>query len=123
MQDAAKRGCLAVGGDSARICCPGKRKPKKGGFWKDTHEAYVMGFAFVLSGSDTVLPRVSKWNEFRCTESRSVGWSRVESARYSYLVDPASSHMLVSKIKPCMSKYKHLYCETANGSLNQLSFI
>ncbi len=41
----------------------------------------------------------------------------------SYLVDPASSHMLVSKIKPCMSKYKHSYCETANGSLNQLSFI
>ena len=38
----------------------------------------------------------------------------------SYLVDPASSHMLVSKIKPCMSKYKHLYCETANGSLHQL---
>ena len=27
----------------------------------------------------------------------------------SYLVDPASSHMLVSKIKPCMSKYKLLY--------------
>lgn len=38
----------------------------------------------------------------------------------SNLVDPASSHMLVLKIKPCMSKYKHLYCETANGSLNQL---
>ena len=29
--------------------------------------------------------------------------------RNSYLVDPASSHMLVSKIKPCMSKYKQLY--------------
>jgi len=28
--------------------------------------------------------------------------------------------MLVSKIKPCMSKYKRLYCETANGSLYQL---
>jgi hypothetical protein len=41
----------------------------------------------------------------------------------SYLVDSASSHMLVSKIKPCMSKYKQLYSETANGSLNQLSFI
>ena len=41
----------------------------------------------------------------------------------NYLVDPASSHMLVSKIKPCMSKYKQLYRETANGSLNQLSFI
>ena len=33
---------------------------------------------------------------------RSVGF-RVNS----YLVDSASSHMLVSKIKPCMSKYKH----------------
>ncbi len=30
----------------------------------------------------------------------------VSKARY--LVDPASSHMLVSKIKPCMSKYKPL---------------
>ena len=27
----------------------------------------------------------------------------------SNLVDPASSHTLVSKIKPCMSKYKRLY--------------
>ena len=27
----------------------------------------------------------------------------------SYLVDPASSHMLVSKIKPCKSKYKQIY--------------
>ena len=34
-----------------------------------------------------------------------------------YLVDSASSHMLVSKIKPCMSKYKQLYGETANGSV------
>ena len=25
----------------------------------------------------------------------------------SNLVDPASSHMLVSKTKPCMSKYKY----------------
>jgi len=28
--------------------------------------------------------------------------------------------MLVSKIKPCMSKYKRLYSETADGSINQL---
>ena len=36
------------------------------------------------------------------------------------LVDPASSHMLVSKIKPCMSKSKLcLHGETADGSLNQ----
>ena len=40
-----------------------------------------------------------------------------------YLVDPASSHMLVSKIKPCMSKYKLLHSETANGSLDQLWFL
>jgi hypothetical protein len=53
------------------------------------------------------------------------GTSNQEPARMqdSYLVDSASSHMLVSKIKPCMSKYKQLYRETANGSLNQLSFI
>ena len=36
------------------------------------------------------------------------------------LVDPASSHMLVSKIKPCMSQYKFLHDETAKGSLKQL---
>ena len=52
---------------------------------------------------------------------RKGGWPT--PAHDSYLVDSASSHMLVSKIKPCMSKYKQLYSETANGSLNQLSFI
>jgi hypothetical protein len=36
------------------------------------------------------------------------------------LVDPASSHMLVSKIKPCMSQCKLINSETANGSLKQL---
>ena len=41
----------------------------------------------------------------------------------SYLVDPASSHMLVSKTKPCMSKYKLSHSQTANGSLNQLWFL
>ena len=46
--------------------------------------------------------------------------NRESGSESSYLVDPASSHMLVSKIKPCMSKYKQLYGETANGSLNQL---
>ena len=44
-------------------------------------------------------------------------------AKVNYLVDPASSHMLVSKIKPCMSKYTPLYGETAKGSLNQLWFL
>ena len=43
-------------------------------------------------------------------------WQSLETCRFvdgrfcnSYLVDPASSHMLVSKIKPCMSKYKQIY--------------
>ena len=31
------------------------------------------------------------------------------SVMIRYLVDPASSHMLVPKIKPCMSKYKQVY--------------
>ena len=34
---------------------------------------------------------------------------RGDECANSYLVDPASSHMLVSKIKPCMSKYKPIY--------------
>ena len=60
-------------------------------------------------------------------DANNAGTGRVDcivaSFVLGYLVDPASSHMLVSKIKPCMSKYKRLYCETANGSLNQLWFI
>jgi hypothetical protein len=51
------------------------------------------------------------------------GAGRPTPANDSYLVDSASSHMLVSKIKPCMSEYKQLYSETANGSLYKLSFI
>ena len=48
----------------------------------------------------------------------------VQNKQNSNLVDPASSHTLVSKIKPCMSKYKRLlYCETAYGSLYQLLFL
>ena len=39
-------------------------------------------------------------------QARVFGSGRLQK---SYLVDPASSHMLVSKTKPCMSKYKHLY--------------
>lgn len=39
------------------------------------------------------------------------------------LVDPASSYMLVSKIKPCMSKYTRIKSETAKGSLYQLWFL
>ena len=44
-------------------------------------------------------------------------------SKCSNLVDPASSHMLVSKIKPCMSKFTLSHGETANGSLNQSRFL
>ena len=53
----------------------------------------------------------------KCTQT----WAGRRMTRY--LVDPASSHMLVSKIKPCMSKNKPQNGESANGSLNQLLFI
>ena len=58
-----------------------------------------------------------------CACHMQVDDGRESGSESSYLVDPASSHMLVSKIKPCMSKYKQLYGETANGSLYKLSFI
>ena len=40
-------------------------------------------------------------------KSRKTDFSK-HNTEHSYLVDPASSHMLVSKIKPCMSKYKQI---------------
>jgi hypothetical protein len=63
------------------------------------------------------------WYKSGCLLAACLRRSRALRAHDCYLVDSASSHMLVSKIKPCMSKYKQLYRETANGSLNQLSFI
>ena len=60
---------------------------------------------------------------FDFAESRQVAYASAELTCVGSdrnLVDPASSHMLVSKIKPCMSQYKLLYGETVNGSLKQL---
>ena len=89
---------------------PGKRT----GWGKDSRVVGPRGRTWNAQG--TVVPR----------EAGGVGGTTTRSGvgylfGLSYLVDPASSHMLVSKIKPCMCKYKLiLYCETANGSLNQL---
>ena len=41
----------------------------------------------------------------------------------TYLVDTASSHMLVSKAKPCTCKHRPPHGEAANGSLDRLQFI
>ena len=71
-----------------------------------------------MHGSDFYLPRHLGFSVDTDTEKR-----KKKKVAGTYLVDPASSHMLVSKIKPCMSKYILLHSETANGSLNQLWFL
>ena len=65
------------------------------------------------------------WPEEVCVTARGISGTQAMAlpepappSNYN-LVDPASSHMLVSKTKPCMSQYKFLYCKTANGSLKQ----
>ena len=75
---------------------------------------------FVPSGKDSERP------VRRLSAESPLGWLPATlgdiSGGETHLVDPASSHMLVSKIKPCMSQSKLLYGETANGSLKQLQF-
>ena len=70
------------------------------------------GVGCALLGSPSI------WLHYVCYRMvTTYGWTYLEG---SYLVDPASSHMLVSKIKPCMSEFKLIFGETANGSLYQL---
>ena len=89
------------------------------------HRDFSYSFSFLQKKGRQNYPHSTKQCR-RFSETRVFVVSRLLSLKErrrgedSYLVDPASSHMLVSKIKPCMSKYEHLYCETANGSLNQL---
>ena len=52
------------------------------------------------------VPQSTTCDEVQFPRSSSFPVLPVPPDRDSYLVDPASSHMLVSKIKPCMSKYK-----------------
>ncbi len=85
------------------LCCGGVSRGRR---------LYPMGQALSTRGSLTSSPRTpSAACEAQLTRNN------------SYLVDPASSHMLVSKTKPCMSKYTPSHGETANGSLNQLWFL
>jgi hypothetical protein len=46
---------------------------------------------------------------------------QIRKLQTSKLVDPASDHILRSKIKPCMSKTKQVTSESAYGSLYELS--
>ena len=45
-----------------------------------------------------------------------------KSANQYDLVDPASSHVLVSKIESCMSDFKLMFGEAASGPLHQLRY-
>ena len=56
--------------------------------------------------AQTVTWRYTSHSRQQCCSARIKHCQRC--FKNSYLVDPASSHMLVSKIKPCMSKYKRL---------------
>ena len=68
---------------------------------------------FMFSDETVMLDVLHRCFPYRCFAARFVCSS-------INLVDPASSHMLVSKIKPCMSQYQLLHGNTANGSLKQL---
>ena len=58
--------------------------------------------------SSFTVPGRGRWRRRNTCPAATPGAGGPCRASRSYLVDPASSHMLVSKIKPCMSKYKQL---------------
>lgn len=69
----------------------------------------------ILSGYEAIGPlsTPNKRSTLRANDDLPrLGWvfglrpSEVDVNKECYLVDPASSHMLVSKIKPCMCKYE-----------------
>ena len=76
--------------------------------WPSGLETEALHDFFVITFQNAYALLLHQMNEV-CLPSSSSLKRKGEGLRSSYLVDPASSHMLVSKIKPCMSKYKHLY--------------
>lgn len=83
--------------------------------------------SIILSTTDETktgcsLPRAKA--NLRCRkEMASCSVARASMLLNSILVDPASSHMLDSKIKPCTCQYNPTHGETADGSLDQLWFL
>jgi hypothetical protein len=83
-----------------------------GSTWRSSMDAYLSASTSELEvWVDSMFS--AREEEFDILLSRLCGSRRaslkasdVPCVEGSYLVDPASSHMLVSKIKPCMSKYE-----------------
>ena len=98
----------------------GERERGDIAFWDDLgrRRAHLLKAASATVGSEPVSRQQTSQRPAAVSAANSQQRSADKEARY--LVDPASSHMLVPKIKPCMCKYKPLYGETANGSLYQL---
>ena len=93
---------------------------------KNDEKGLLVGPAFAVyanaaNGLDDIAKNIREKPSLTLTSR--VGFGAVYFLSRCILVDPASCHMLVSKIKPCMSKYTLWHSETANGSLNQLWFI
>ena len=78
--------------------------------WQCNLQLYQLPFCYLSGRLELTKEHIHKpVNELlsrRRTTSVAISLLLMES---SYLVDPASSHMLVSKIKPCKSKYKQIY--------------
>ncbi len=61
-----------------------------------------------LALSVLIFKHLCQWVQSTLWRRAGLSEMEVRCSNHSYLVDPASSHMLVSKIKPCKSKYKQL---------------
>ena len=68
--------------------------------YEESHEIFCM--------SSISCCRIRECSSYEREKLRNVSPLSASSEHGSNLVDPASSHMLVSKIKPCMCKYSYL---------------
>ena len=65
----------------------------------------VGSVSLISDQSQPIAPLVAA-KQYQVTQQLLLPSAAAVAEAHCYLVDPASSHMLVSKIKPCMSKYK-----------------
>ena len=109
---------------------------RRGALWRARMLAVSAAIEMFVRFGPSVLSRKTSWSlSLKCVQPRQrIVAAALDTTRQSlrcsvcfvadsYLVDPASSHMLVSKIKPCMSKFTLSHGETANGSLDRLWFL